>query len=209
MGVAGRESSIIRAASKGWPVYVGAFDPGWRSLHAYRQALHDASHTAETMAHCMDWTTVTLQGMFVAETDEQAYKDLIETMTGHEEHLQRQLPFVRAAEALGNVSQEKVRVRPPANTEAYYSRFCLWGSPDTIRAKLQGYADAGIGNVLMSFNNGLHTPARVESALRSLELFANEVMPRFHGLQTPTQPLEVDLGEGVMPMGGQERLAYH
>jgi alkanesulfonate monooxygenase SsuD/methylene tetrahydromethanopterin reductase-like flavin-dependent oxidoreductase (luciferase family) len=130
-------------------------------------------------------------------------------MTGHEKHLQRQLPFVRAAEALGNVSQEKVRVRPPANTEAYYSRFCLWGSPDTIRAKLQGYADAGIGNVLMSFNNGLHTPARVESARRSLNLFANEVMPHFRSLQTPVEPLAVDLGEGVLPMGGQERLAYH
>jgi len=129
-------------------------------------------------------------------------------MTGHEEHIQRQTPFIRAAEALSNVSQDKVRIRPPANTEAYYSRFCLWGSPETIVAKMQAYADAGIGNVLMSFNNGLHSEARVRSARKSLNLFANEVMPRFHSLQTPDGTLAVDLGEGVALMSSQERLAY-
>jgi alkanesulfonate monooxygenase SsuD/methylene tetrahydromethanopterin reductase-like flavin-dependent oxidoreductase (luciferase family) len=209
IGVAGRDSSIQRAAANGWPVYVGAFDQGWRNLRAYREALAAAGHDAKVLTHCMDWTTVTFQGMFVAETDEEALQDLIETMTGHEEHIQRQTPFIRAAEALGNVSQEKVRLRPPANTEAYYSRFCLWGSPDTIAAKMQAYADAGIGNVLMSFNNGLHSEVRVKSARKSLNLFAQEVMPRFQALQAPHDPLAIDLGEGVAPMGLQERLAYH
>ena len=94
MGVAGRGSSIQRAAANGWPVYVGAFDQGWRNLRAYRAALAASDHPSDVVAHCIDWTTVTFQGMFVADTDEEAYNDLIETMTGHEQHIQRQTPFI-------------------------------------------------------------------------------------------------------------------
>ena len=208
MGVAGRDSSIQRAAKKGWPVFVGAFEPGWRGLRAYRQALSEAGHAPDVVAHCMDWTTVTFQGLFVAETDEKAFDAMLQTMTGHEKHIQRQTPFIRMAEALGNVSREQVRVRPPANSEAYYSRFCLWGSPETITAKLQAYADIGIGNVLMSFNNGLHNAERVKSAQESIRLFASEVMPRLKGIETPKDPLAVDLGEAAEQAGSGERLAY-
>ena len=209
MGVAGRESSILRAARRGWPVFVGAFDQGWRSLRAYRQELAEAGHSPEVLAHCMEWTTVTFQGMFVAETEEKAFESMLKTMTGHERHIQRQTPFIRKAEEIGNVSQEQVRVRPPANSEPYYSRFCLWGSPETVAAKLQGYADVGIGNVLMSFNNGLHDEERVQSAQESITLFATEVMPRLKGIETPKDPLAIDLGEEMAQVGSRERLAYH
>ena len=50
---------------------------------------------------------------------------------------------------------------------------------------MEAYADAGIGNVLMSFNNGLHNEARVNSARKSLNLFPKEVMPRFQMMDTP------------------------
>jgi alkanesulfonate monooxygenase SsuD/methylene tetrahydromethanopterin reductase-like flavin-dependent oxidoreductase (luciferase family) len=206
MGVAARESSIVRAARLGWPVFVSDMQ-GWGALQKYRQLLAEANHPHEVQAHCMGWTTVTFQGIFVAETDERAFADMLTVMTGHERFNQRQLPFIREAERLGNVSEHAVRVRPPANDERYYSRWCIWGSPDTIAARLQRYADVGIGNLLLSFNNGLYDAERRRITDTSLRLFVDEVMPRFHDLPVPTDPLAIDL-DGAVPTA-TERLAYH
>ena len=200
MGVAARESSIVRAATNGWPVFVSDMQ-GWGALKQYRELLAAANHPPDVVTHCMDWTTITFQGIFVADTDEQAFEDMLTVMTGHERFNQRQLPFIRMAEKLANVSQHAVRIRPPANDERYYSRWCIWGSPDTIAARLQRYADVGIGNLLLSFNNGLYDAERRIITERTLRLFVDEVMPRFHHLPVPSDPLAVDL-TGSTPAGG-------
>ena len=198
MGVAGREASITRAARNGWPVFAGGLGrDGWPQLWMYRKALAAANHPQEVIDHCMAWTTVTHQGLFIADTDEQAFDDMLLAMDGHERFLQRQWPFVRQAEAISNVSEQAIRNRPPANSEAYYTKFCLWGSPDTIAARIQQYADAGIGNVLLSFNNGLYEPDRIAVTRRSLDLFVREVMPRFKDIALPSNPLDIDLSGGL------------
>ena len=142
----------------------------------------------------MEWTTETFQGLFVAETDEQAFKDMYATMEGHERFRLRQLPFMQEAERVGGVSQDNLRIRPPATDPSYYTRWCLWGSPDTIAKKLQTLADVGLGNVLMSFNNGLYDDERRKLTERSMQLFVKEVMPRFTSQKTPSDPLAIDLG---------------
>src|SRR4029077_10858994 len=155
-----------------------------------------AGHAPAVLKHCMEWTTETFQGLFVAETDEQAFKDMYATMEGHERFRLRQLPFMQEAERIGGVSQANLRVRPPATDPSYYKRWCLWGSPDTIAKKLQSLADVGLGNVLMSFNNGLYDDERRKPTEKSMALFVKEVMPRFPAIKTPTNPLAIDLGGG-------------
>ncbi len=125
-------------------------------LRRYRHALAAAGHAPAVLAHCMEWCTETFQGMFVGETDELAKADMLATMAGHERFRLRQLPFLQEAERIGKVAQANLRVRPPATDESYYKRWCVWGSPDTVSARLQQLADVGLGNVLMSFNNGLY-----------------------------------------------------
>ncbi len=68
------------------------------------------------------------------------------------------------------------------------------GSPDTISKKLQTLADVGLGNVLMSFNNGLYDDERRKITEWSTKLFVDEVMPRFTSQKTPSDPLAIDLG---------------
>ena len=104
------------------------------------------------------------------------------------------------------MSEQAIRNRSPANSEAYYTKFCLWGSPDTIAAKIQQYADVGIGNVLLSFNNGLYEPNRVAATRRSLDLFVREVMPRFKDVLLPSNPLDIDLSDGLP--ASEERPAF-
>jgi alkanesulfonate monooxygenase SsuD/methylene tetrahydromethanopterin reductase-like flavin-dependent oxidoreductase (luciferase family) len=74
-----------------------------------------------------------------------------------------------------------VNLQPPTNalTDDFINTWCLYGSPDTVAAQVQQYADAGAGNILCSFTNGLLTPERWRLAHQSMELFATEVMPRF------------------------------
>jgi alkanesulfonate monooxygenase SsuD/methylene tetrahydromethanopterin reductase-like flavin-dependent oxidoreductase (luciferase family) len=197
MGVASRDSSITRAARNGWPVFVSGFMGRERfiaSLRKYRHELAAAGHAPSVLKHCMEWTTETFQGLFVAETDEQAFKDMCATMEGHERFRLRQLPFMQEAERIGGVSQANLRVRPPATDPSYYTRWCLWGSPDTIAKKMQTLADVGLGNVLMSFNNGLYDDERKKLTERSMQLFVKEVMPRFTAQKTPSDPLAIDLG---------------
>lgn len=192
MGVANREHSIQRAAKKGWPAWAFGFE-NWNNLRKYREALVAANHPPEVVAHCMQWTSDVYQGIFVADTDEEAKADMITVMTGHERFNERQWPFIRAAEKIANLPEKAVRMRPPANDERYYNRFCLWGSPDTISRRLQLYVDAGIGNLLISFNNGLYEPERRRIGRKSFDLFIKEVMPRFKDTAPPRDPLAIDL----------------
>ena len=55
-------------------------------------------------------------------------------------------------------------------------RGCV-GTPDQIRSLLQGYADAGVDQVIFVSQAGRN---RHEHICESLELFASEVMPAFH-----------------------------
>ena len=55
-------------------------------------------------------------------------------------------------------------------------RGCI-GTPDQIRTLLQGYADAGVDQVIFVSQAGRN---RHEHICESLELFAQEVMPAFH-----------------------------
>ena len=212
MGVASRESSILRAARNGWPVFVSSFagyDRFIASLKRYRHELVAAGHPPEVLKYCMEWTSETFQGMFVGETDEQAFKDMLAAMEGHERFRLRQLPFMQEAERIGGVSQANLRIRPPATDPSYYKRWCVWGSPDTVAKKLQDLADVGLGNVLMSFNNGLYDAERRKASERSINLFVKEVMPRFANSETPADPLAIELKAAEpAPQRTGERVAY-
>jgi hypothetical protein len=59
---------------------------------------------------------------------------------------------------------------------------------------LQTLADVGLGNVLVSFNNGLYDDERRKLTEKSMALFVKEVMPRFTAQKTPSDPLAIDLG---------------
>ncbi len=77
----------------------------------------------------MEWTTETFQGIFVAETDEQAFKDMYATMEGHERFRLRQLPFMQEAERVGGVSQANLRIRPPATDPELLHALVPLGQP--------------------------------------------------------------------------------
>jgi len=195
MAVGLRDESIERAARNGWPVflpYSGDFQLLKKALHFYRQRLAAANHGPETLAHAMGWTTHTVQGIWVAETDAQAFADMIVALEAYQRFADRRYRFNRVAEEIGK--PERRFVRPPAPTPEFYETYCLWGSPDTIAAHFQKFADIGVGNLLLCFNNTLYDADRKHVTEKSMRLFAEQVMPRLRRNVTPLDPLAIDLG---------------
>jgi alkanesulfonate monooxygenase SsuD/methylene tetrahydromethanopterin reductase-like flavin-dependent oxidoreductase (luciferase family) len=59
--------------------------------------------------------------------------------------------------------------------ETYFNKAFIAGTPETVRAELQKYGDAGIRHMALWFNFGFMT---AEEADRSLDLFMEEVYPK-------------------------------
>jgi alkanesulfonate monooxygenase SsuD/methylene tetrahydromethanopterin reductase-like flavin-dependent oxidoreductase (luciferase family) len=186
MGVALRDSSIERAAKYGWSAFIPDFVPPLpernepsprflESLGKYRDALGLAGHPRDILDECLSWTTHSYQCVHVAETDEQARRELEVIVRGYQDAIDREHPYNKRAEQISGVD---LRDPPDATSESWIKAWCLYGSPETVADELQRYADVGVGNVLLSFTNGPYTAERARLAQQSLTLFAAEVMPR-------------------------------
>ena len=189
MGVALRDNSIERAARYGWSAFIPDFVPPFpddnapsakflESLTKYREALLAAQHPDSIVEECLSWTTHTYQCVHVAETDEQARRELEFIVDEYQRAIDREHPYNKRAEQISGVD---LGAPPDARSDNWIKAWCLYGSPDTVAAELQRYADTGVGNVLMSFTNGPFTDERWRLAQQSIQLFAAEVMPRFKG----------------------------
>jgi alkanesulfonate monooxygenase SsuD/methylene tetrahydromethanopterin reductase-like flavin-dependent oxidoreductase (luciferase family) len=201
MGVAMRDASIERAAAQGWPVFVfGGGPDARRRLRLYREHLSAAGHTPEVLAHCMGWTTHTFVSAVVADTDEQAYDAMKANIALEGQRRARSAGFQQTA-------RELMHVPPPARvdfgdlTDPERPEY-LYGSPDTVAAKLAPYVELGFGNILLCFDGSFASAERRKVTDRSMRLFAEEVLPRFTGVATPTDPLTIPL-DAISPPGLQ------
>ena len=71
--VATREAGIVRAAQKGWPVFVGVLGADLREqMQIYRRALDETNHPQDVKDNCLRWCSYDWVGVTVAATDEEA-----------------------------------------------------------------------------------------------------------------------------------------
>jgi alkanesulfonate monooxygenase SsuD/methylene tetrahydromethanopterin reductase-like flavin-dependent oxidoreductase (luciferase family) len=194
MGVAMREQSIRRSAAGGWPVFVfGAGPDARRRLRLYREELAAAGHPAQVLEHCMAWTTHTFVHTVVADTDAKARELMVAKLAHEGRRRERTAPFLKKAMDIAGVTaplrQTFGDLGDPDRPDY------LYGSPDTVAARIQEYADLGIGNILLNFDGNMYTPERHKANEAALKLFAQEVLPRFIGVTTPADPLAVPLDE--------------
>ena len=185
MSVAARPSSVERAARKAQPAFILAFTPPVidsgnayeevkRNFATYRTALEAAGHSEEAVAAALEWTTHSYQHVHIAETDEQAAAEMDVILAQYQETVEHEYIANKAAEAISGVD---LRPTPDARTDGYKGTWCLYGSPETVAAELQKYADLGIGNVLMAMMGGPLTEERRRFTAQSMQLFADRVQP--------------------------------
>jgi alkanesulfonate monooxygenase SsuD/methylene tetrahydromethanopterin reductase-like flavin-dependent oxidoreductase (luciferase family) len=159
---------------KGWYFFTARETPDvletWWA--AYEDALRGAGHDETTIAERLRWSLVQKQ-VYVADTDEQAEREVRERLTLMAENQRRSFNLVsglRDAKHLKSV----VGVSPQ-NPDEFLERAMIIGSPESVAEQLSRYDAIGVQHMALLFNFGFMTP---EVSDRSLSLFIEEVIPR-------------------------------
>lgn len=176
--VATREPSLIKAAQKGWPVFLGIFgsDLG-HQMRIYREALMAANHPQNIVDNCLRWCSYDWVGVTVARTDEEAQKRealaRAETIGIRKRYVERHGPTDGPV-----IRPTQGRSRSDDYAAGGDMKATIAGSPDTVAAMVQKLADKGINHLHLRFLGEWDGETRYVTH-ESAELFAKEVMPRF------------------------------
>jgi alkanesulfonate monooxygenase SsuD/methylene tetrahydromethanopterin reductase-like flavin-dependent oxidoreductase (luciferase family) len=192
---ASRDASVVKAAQKGWPAFLGSFSAESSlpdQIRTYRKALAEANHPPEVVAECLRWCTVDWLAVVVADTDAEAQARAVEAKA---EHLAMRKAY---NEKYGPILGPAVSRQPghAAAAAAYAAggdmHNVIAGTPDTVAAKVQELSDLGINHLLVRFLGEWPGKTRHISEA-SMRLFASDVIPRFKSLPALRDPLALDL----------------
>ena len=185
--VATREAGIVRAAQKGWPVFVGVLGADLHEqMQIYRRALDAANHPQDVKDNCLRWSSYDWVGVTVAKTDEEA---LEREKAARAETLAIRGSFIQRH---GKMDGPVIKSTPGQSTADAYAKggdrkATIAGTPDTVAAKVKHLADMGINHLHLRFLGEWDGETR-HICKTSAELFAKEVMPRFVDVQVSRQP---------------------
>lgn len=179
--VATREAGLVKAAQKGWPVFVGVLGADLReTMQTYRRALDEANHPQQVRDNCLRWCSYDWIGVTVAATEEEALE--------REKIAKAESMAIRTgfAQRHGRLDGPVIKTPPnqatPGQADTYAKggdmKASIAGTPDTVAAKVKQLADMGIGHLHLRFLGEWDGETR-HVCKESAELFAKEVMPRF------------------------------
>jgi alkanesulfonate monooxygenase SsuD/methylene tetrahydromethanopterin reductase-like flavin-dependent oxidoreductase (luciferase family) len=185
--VATRDAALVRAAQKGWPVFVGVLgaDLG-ATMQVYRRALDEANHPQNVKDNCLRWCSYDWIGVTIANTDEEA---LAREKVAREETMAIRGDYIRRH---GKLDGPVIKATPGQSTADAYAKggdmkATIAGTPDSVAAKIKQLADMGINHLHLRFLGEWAGETR-HICKSSAELFANEVMPRFADAPPSQQP---------------------
>lgn len=205
MQVAGRESSMLRAAEHGWPVFIGGQNSAvvGPRFRAYVEKLAAVDHPPAVLETALGWCTAVVQVVAVAKTEAEAKRDLDFTTGSMERFRNREVGMEARIENMGMLYRRMNHT--PFNGPNFINGSCVYGTPNQVAERIRPFVEMGIGNVIMSFNNGFHSEEQTRITERSMRLFAAEVMPRFRDVAPPADPSALLEDERDAPSGFTER----
>jgi len=172
---ASSEPATLLAAEKGWPIFLGTMGMDLRAQwRTYREALAAAGHPPEVVEECLRWSTVDWLSVLIADGDAQAEADAERAKA---ERLAERERFFRKHQRgiLGPVADVLTSDAFRNGSDLSHT---IAGSPDTVAARVQEVADLGINHLMVRFLG--EWLGRTRGLLeRSLQLFADEIAPRF------------------------------
>lgn len=178
-------STLIDTAERGWAALVSLWTAADAKelIRPYFEALESAGHSAETVANCREWTGI-MKWIHVAETDAEAKAELETTIDRWLEDpthpgqarlhaaVDAATPEITRAAAASGAKDPRVALR----------RQLICGSPETVIAQMNEYAESGVGHLMGMF---LRDRTEEASVRRSMQLFIDEVMPKISGATVP------------------------
>jgi alkanesulfonate monooxygenase SsuD/methylene tetrahydromethanopterin reductase-like flavin-dependent oxidoreductase (luciferase family) len=191
---ASRDSSVVTAARKGLPAFLGTFaaeSPLENQVRLYGEALAAANHPRDVVAECLRWCTVDWLAVVVADTDAEAQRRAEQARA---EHLAMRKTY---NQRYGAILGPAVARRPGQGHAAAYAAGgdmanIIAGSPDTVARQVKELRALGINHLLVRFLGEWPGETRGISE-QSMRLFAREVLPRFKDIPPPHDPAELAL----------------
>ncbi|HEV2574412.1 LLM class flavin-dependent oxidoreductase [Methylocella sp. CPCC 101449] len=188
---ASRDASVIKAAQRGLPAFLGTFgseSPLEDQIRMYREALIAAQHPQPVIDECQRWCTCDWLAVVVADTEEEAQA---RAQLARAEHLAMRQKYISEHGPLhGPVVHKKANESTPnAYAAGGDMHELIAGTPDMVAKRVQELADLGINHLLVRFLGEWPGETRYISEA-SMRLFAREVMPRFTNVVPHKQVLD-------------------
>jgi alkanesulfonate monooxygenase SsuD/methylene tetrahydromethanopterin reductase-like flavin-dependent oxidoreductase (luciferase family) len=153
-------AAAVYAARRGWPAFLGSFGADLtEQAEAYQSAVLTADHPPEVVDECLRYSTVDWTGVVLSD-DEAELPALIEAARAERAALRATLPDTARKVAAGGPR-------------------IVSGTPEQIAEKVGWLHGLGIEHLLVRFLGEWHGQTRW-IAERSMRLFSEQVMPRFH-----------------------------
>ncbi len=114
---------------------------------------------------------------YVAETEEEAIQDTRAALDWVLDMLQWRRTFTHGSEVIHRLDDfRQQRTEVPTSYEHLFQHRAIIGTPEHCTAEIKALEEAGFDNFICNFDFGGIPHAKV---MRSMKLFADEVMPRF------------------------------
>lgn len=169
------------AGDRGWYLFTARETPDAlaQRWQVYEQALRGTRLAESAVAERLAWSLVQKQ-VYVAETDEQADREIRERLTMMAANQKRSFSAVGGLKGAGEM--KTVVGVSPQDPDEFLRKAMLVGSPETVAAQIGEYAAAGVQHLSLLFNYGFMT---TEVSDRSLRLFIDEVLPHVRRRPAP------------------------
>jgi alkanesulfonate monooxygenase SsuD/methylene tetrahydromethanopterin reductase-like flavin-dependent oxidoreductase (luciferase family) len=158
-----------------YPAFRKPFSHVVEAYELFEDALREANRERSTTAFALNRMT------YVAEDRDEAWDAMRYVVMNHRVVDQQYDDVERLADG-SYVVDKRIRDDEPEVTEMFEN--LSYGTVDEVREKIRRYADLGI-DVYSAWQNIGQDHDRV---MRSLELFAREIMPEFQARSSPARP---------------------
>jgi alkanesulfonate monooxygenase SsuD/methylene tetrahydromethanopterin reductase-like flavin-dependent oxidoreductase (luciferase family) len=169
-------------ANSGHPIIVGVV----LDYTAAIDLCHRFIKLAGEAGHAMSLARIPFfRYLYVAESAEQARQDTLEAMAWTQDMIQWRGTFSSGSEVYQRLDDyRKTRTTPPTSYDHIAANRAFFGTPDDIVSRIRALQDQGLEyfGCNFAFGNLPH-----EKVMRSMELFAREVMPKFQPAQVPAR----------------------
>ena len=165
------EGSMVEMGKQGRPLMlvVQPDDETERRFNVYQDAMRDSGYDETHVKWAMENSWI-WRNMYVAENDADAERLATLVHVAGRTHINETRLRLNTEEEMASVTTGL------ADPRFRVENSMIFGSPDTVAARIERLKGIGIGGLILQFRVG---PMSWEDNEASLRLFANEVMPRF------------------------------
>ena len=169
------DDGVVWTGRKGWYLFTARETPDviQSRLKLYVDTLAQAGYDEAFIDERLEWSLVQKQ-IIIRDTDAEAVAFARERMAEMGAHQKKN--FTMTGDVKDSAHLKSVVGVSPQNPDEFLQKAMIVGSPASVVEQIDAFAASGVRHLSLLFNFGFMTPGQ---SGRSLDLFIDEVLPRF------------------------------